>query len=812
MNFQDWLARAAGAENLKSVQSQSIEFAAAWASDGPFWLLFLCVMAIGLASTFYSRTQHQITPRLRPVLGVFRAASLCLLLLLLAEPVLRLQYVQSVAPVLYVLFDGTGSMALEDELSADEVEALREATGVYPEEGRRPARQEYVQGLLREPGNLIAQLHERFRVEAFELGAGGRIQPLLTGDVASGEEFAASLAEQLSTEGKLTPLGEALVQLSGRTRRSIPHGLLMIGDFGQNAGLAPTAGGEGSPAARFGGPIYTAGIGAEAMVDLAVDLIAPPVMRVDERSSVEVLLRGEQLVGRTATVHLRRWEMGTDAEPQLVETREVTLSQAAEVARFDVVPEQTGEFEYIVEVEPLAEETVSDNNTARREVYVSDTFLRLYYVTHQPTWEWRFIKEVFHRDELVGLRGFRTYLQSSDPAVRQANPLFVETLAPARKEFFANDVIFLEDMPGESLSPRFCEMTKEFVGTFGGGLVVIAGPQYGPSGLLGTELADLLPVEPLPAGQLRDTGAFRPRLTERAAGYDFMQLGDTPTANAAGWANLGELPWYQPVQRVKRQVAEVLAEHPTDTCIDGTPQPLIVIRRYGRGQVIYIAFDEMWRIRRIYGEEYYRRFWGQMIHYLGLKRGSGSQKRFVLRTDRPRYDLEEAVTISVSAFDDNFEPLAADQLPAGALTATLRPAAAGTAAQAREFTLPQERDDRPGEFVARLNIADPGEYRLQVRDPVTGQLAETSFTVSELSLEFVNPTLNLQLMRQLAEITGGRSARLADANSLIDAIELPTSSESRYESLPLWNNWFLFGAIVSLLLLEWAVRRGAGAP
>src|SRR5690606_21707549 len=141
---------------------------------------------------------------------------------------------------------------------------------------------------------------------------------------------------------------------------------------------------------------------------------------------------------------------------------------------------ETGRFEFIAEVDPLAEEVVDQNNRSTRAVSIRDDFLRLMYVAYEPDREWRVLKEAFHGDKLVGVRGFRTYLRSSDPKVRRSNPLFMPTLTPQRSEFFANDVIFLGDMPDSALSTRFCEMTKEFVGTFGGGLVVMAGPRFGP--------------------------------------------------------------------------------------------------------------------------------------------------------------------------------------------------------------------------------------------------------------------------------------------------------------------------------------------
>ena len=55
--------------------------------------------------------------------------------------------------------------------------------------------------------------------------------------------------------------------------------------------------------------------------------------------------------------------------------------------------------------------------------------------------------------------------------------------------------------------------------------------------------------------------------------------------NNACW---GRLPWYQPVSRL-HPLGTALAVHPADKCVDGiTRQPIIAIRRYGRGEVVYL--------------------------------------------------------------------------------------------------------------------------------------------------------------------------------------------------------------------------------
>ena len=35
----------------------------------------------------------------------------------------------------------------------------------------------------------------------------------------------------------------------------------------------------------------------------------------------------------------------------------------------------------------------------------------------------------------------------------------------------------------------------------------------------------------------------------------------------------------------------MLAEHPTATCANGKKQPLIAIRQYGRGEVVYLGIQ-----------------------------------------------------------------------------------------------------------------------------------------------------------------------------------------------------------------------------
>jgi hypothetical protein len=426
-------------------------------------------------------------------------------------------------------------------------------------------------------------------------------------------------------------------------------------------------------------------------------------------------------------------------------------------------------------------------------------------VEYEPTWEWRFIKEVFHRDKLVGQRGFRTYLRSADARVRQTNELFLAQLTPRRSEFFANDVIFLGDIPASALTNRFCELTREFVGQFGGGLVVLSGPRFGPGELAETPLADMLPVVVEAGTRPREGSGFRLQLTPDAVAYDFMKLGGDDRENALAWSNLGSLSWYQPSARM-HPLATALAVHPSDKCLDGrTPQPLIAARRYGKGEVIYLGFNETWRLRRKYGELYYRQFWGQMIHRLGLSHALGSQKRFVVRTDRQQYQPDDKVLLTVEAFDANFEPLDEGDLPDRVLTAEwLPPAGPGGDRALRSLKIPQSRE---GVFELAFPALVPGEHRVAVADPVTDRKSELFFHVASVSVERRSAVRNTALQEQIAAATGGQSYDLTTLERFADDFQPRLPVETSLKIISLWDNWGSFAVVVLLLFSEWLLRK-----
>lgn len=810
-----WWGRTLGLENVASIDSLRLSLAAPWAEgSSAFWVVLLAVLALLAGMVFYGRGQRTASRGSRVLFGLCRGLVLLMLVVTLADPVLELGIVNRQRPVIAVVFDCTESMAIVDNYSPDLRRKIDAAIGETASGTAQRSRIDDVKALLRrEQTNLVGQLsRQEVDLEAFIFDGNttSRLRKLAVSGASANYDVALPPADELANRGQVTALGAVLAQLKEQLPARLA-GVVLVSDFAHNSGPAPLGEPGHSPAAALGVPLYAVGVGATDAIDLAVELQTDLKMKKAERGSILVKLRQSGLSGQTAPVRVSARRLNgavAAATGTLIDVgqRSVELSAELQTVEFPFVPEEPGQFEFMAEVQPLAGEASEQNNRSERQVNIIDDYLRLMYVAYEPTWEWRFIKEVFHRDKLVGLAGFRTFLMSSDPQVRESNTLFLPTLTPKRSDFFASDVLFLDDMPHEALTTRFSDLVKEFVGNLGGGLVVIAGPKFGPRELYNTGIADMLPVIIDPRATMQ-TAPQKPefvlRLTPPAARYPFMQLSGPAATSTGGWKTLGKLPWYQPSAMPHPQ-ADVLAEHPSDVCADGrTPQPLIAIRKYGKGEVVYLAFNEIWRLRKEQGEHYYRQFWSQLIYRLGMSHALGADKRFVVRLDEQQYRPDDKVRVSIEAYNENYEPLEFGAGSAQGLKGELiSPGEGGTVSES--FAIPQIAS---GLFETQLPVSAIGAHAVRVQDPVTGKATEQRFEVIGVSIERRRSVRDQRLQEALAEATGGRTYDLTTVGQLPRDLRIAPVEQRLTRRLALWSTPLWFGMVVVLLLGEWATRK-----
>lgn len=781
-----------------------LEFAADWARNLGAWVVLISI-GIGVASTLLYR--RQAFPQGRPIgrwLSVGRGMILALLFLALAAPTVTFTTRRPARLRFWLLCDGTRSMRTQDVWSKAEWRGLRQAAPIASSVAT-PSRLELARNWLSHgQSGFLQELQTTGRVDAWVFGA------------PEGPVDLDPVAEQSTwtADGSASAIGDCLEAVQRMPGFKEATALILVSDFAQNSGAdARTA------AVGLGIPVYTVGVGPRSGADLEVDWDLPAWMTRARPETLEVRIRQTGLDGRSVRVRLvaestsESAHSGTDRpEPARREqTRTVTLNAASQTCRFEFVPNELGKTRLTVDVDRQPGESLLENNHRAGEVEVRPEYFRVQYVANEPTWEWQWIRRALERDPSVGTHGMRTFLRSADPSVREQSPGLLLTLAPEPAEFFVNDLVILEGMPQAALSTRFCEALHEFVERFGGGLVLLAGPRFGPAEWADSPLADLLPVEVDPSARIRADRDWVPRATDFASRYEFMRPWTEASKIHAVSANptpasRGEWAWYQPVLGLVPSATALLV-HPTDACANGvTPQPLLAIRGIGRGTVVYMACNESWRLRALPGRAH-ATFWGELVRHLARGRTYANPRRLALSADHTDCAVGDTVRVTVEALDDNFQPRSRHQL-ASEPHAELRSHPNDKEPVARALL----REIAPGVYQAHFVLAEAHEQWVVVGEPFSATPQSIRLSVSNLAMEERYALCDRGLQQELAAVTGGQSYNLTDASRLVTRLKRHAVDETITRTVPLSRAPWIFGLVVGWLSLEWFVRARAHLP
>ncbi len=209
-------------------------------------------------------------------------------------------------------------------------------------------------------------------------------------------------------------------------------------------------------------------------------------MAEKDSAVVDVIVTGFDCEGQSAAVVLRHEGREVDRKPV-----EFTGSRSDYRVRFMVPAKELGWQEYIVEVEPVEDETNTANNYQPVSFEVVRDRVRVLLADGVARWEYRYLNQLFRRDEHVEFDEllFHPRLQGTGKlAERPEFPRDVDGWA----EY---DVVILGDIAPRQLSADSQQALAEFVRTRGGNLLLIAGQNSMPGGFAGQPLIELLPVE-----------------------------------------------------------------------------------------------------------------------------------------------------------------------------------------------------------------------------------------------------------------------------------------------------------------------------
>lgn len=744
---------------LDSKISLSITFApiVSW----PFVTIVALALAWLVLGVYRPRLSGQ-PDKLRIALTTLRMAMWLVLLVAMLRPSLLWSEKDERPRVLYVAADASRSMTVADAAGGK-------------------TRRDALLDLVDDNSSLLAG-DDLVQVRLFDFAA----------DAAAVE----TLDDQ--PDGDWTDLGNTLETLTNQARGERVLGAVILSD-GANRTPKRSNTVPADLARQFaeqtGASVFAVPFGASDLsaggIDLAVETVSvDPLAFVKKTVPLQAQLRFSGFAGRTARVRVVLEDRTGLGDGEAGELKPLPMSRVAtpmtEVTvdgndirlpiDLSFVAEEPGEFKLRVEVEAADGEAQLANNARETLITVRKNGLKVAYFD-TARWEKRFLGKI-NKTARIQL----DYVFVPDASS-------IDRILKARDWFAPNeyDVFLIGDLP-----PELFAADSEFaVGLLnraraGAGLGLLAGTK-----LLTKRpppfLEDVLPVtwrgrEPRTD---KDGFAFQPTTFGRAS-YVLRGVADV-------WE---ELPPFDRVFNVKpRNVAvSVMAETP-----DG--DPLLVSAETGRGRTAVLTTADTWMWAMAGHADIHQRFWQQLLLWLGRKELDSDAPVWV-KVEPRTADQGVPVEVSFGARDSEGEPRSDTKLsvtvqkPDG--TELSLPSGSGEIVRALF-----EETDRPGDYWLTATSETPEGDTFE---------ATSRLLINRRDAELDSPAADPAQLEQLTAASGGITIAPERFSEWLGDL-LKASRESdvvKQTAVNIWDGWPLLAIFVSLLIVEWTIRRTRG--
>ena len=793
----------------------------------------LAALLLGAAAfTLCQRETKHAGSKLARSLPWLRAAAVALITLILTEPTLFHRHTLGTQTKLLLLVDCSQSMSVSDpEIAPTRKMAIAQALHLLPPETKTNQtgndtndrktsaalekldampRAERVRAALLDGGasSLLASLAQRFEIELAALNDSHTQLLWTSSDGVEKSPTSLPGASAMTTDLR-APL---LERISTRTNRDAsaqpgtstePHTAVVLFSDGQhNVNGSPVDVAKQLNDRSI--PIITVGFGNEAPPpDLAVAGIeAPEIAFVEDRVRGSFNLYDDLPSGRPFQISIRCgnavvWEKEMlSAKRHLVKVPfDFALKPLLNSNTATTASTQTVRLDFKAVISPAPQERELRNNQADFSVLTTAGKRRLLLLDGRPRWETRYLRNLFERDPQWQINAL--IANSSDSPSGWPRGTVTGSFPATENVLKEYDLIILGDVPRALLSDTELQWLERFVSKSGGGILFLDGMRHSLEGYAEGPLAAVLPVT---FARTRDTSPALPleRLEPTARGLKSaaLALEQSEDGTSEAWRSLA------PPRNFRR--CEILPGSETllEGVYDGGRAPVLVLRRYGAGRVLYQAFDESWRWRNEIAGKYQERYWSQLVQYLSQTPFPNDAAKFVISTDAITYNPGGKAEIRVRLRDGVKEASANEDVRAVLWREDKRIASFPIVAEPGETAILSGHTGAlasGGYEVSIENLASSGsELRahFDVRQPANSELS--------------NLTLNEEMLQLMATNSHGTYFREENIGQLLSALNPLQSGRIIESETPIWQSGWWFSVVVLLLTLEWALRKRIG--
>lgn len=179
-------------------------------------------------------------------------------------------------------------------------------------------------------------------------------------------------------------------------------------------------------------------------------------------------------------------------------------------------------------------------------------------------------------------------------------------------------------------------------------------------------------------------------------------------------------------------------------------------------------------------------------------------KNIIIRTTKKNFSRGEAVEFFAQIYDEQYSPID---------NCNVKIKISGGNEQ-KELTLISAGN---GKYTGKLEGMLPSDYYFNGEASLNNKILgkdKGSFSVGDISIEYMDLKMNKGLLQTIAARTGGKFFNPKDIDNLLNALqnnsELKEQATSKKHEYALWNYAWLLGLAILCLAFEWFIRKRSG--
>jgi len=725
-------------------------------------VLFIIVFYFSLRSISVLRTFRQ-----KVIISLLNITSFVIILFILFNPALRVENYMEEKPGLAILIDDSWSMNLAGDDKGN-------------------SRIQLVEDYFERHRHYFSEIDESFNIGYYTFDSSLRRTSL-------------DLINSKGPQGKSTNISKVIDELVEENSLNEINTVILLSDGADNEGLIHLSEDNLN---NLGFKINTIFTSNETdLPDVWIDDVrSSEVGFLRYPISIDVTIKSVGFGDLTLPISLKEGD-------NIMSLKEVSIDSTTGDGQvnFKLVPKSLGRRVYTVSIPTHEDELIRENNQKNLVLNVIIDRIRVLHIAGSPSWDVRFFRKALKRNPNVDLVSFFILREATDLVFASQNELSLIPF-PANeilgKELDTFDVVIFQNFNFRpyGIFSSHLESLKNYVEENGGAFLMIGGERsFESGGYSTTPIAAILPIEmaliPRAKSDAFSDDAFFATLTESGRSHPILKMTTDEDENEKNWINLPELQGINFVKGVRPEAITLLKSQ--------ADEPLLVINQVNDGKVASFLSDSSWKWSFVRAGEgdispYYENLWHRLLLWLV---NDPELKDIRLITDRTSYYLGDKPRFNVL--------LNTNKIVDQDITTTLM------YPSGKEIQLNLDNEST-GAFNNEVLIDEYGLYELRARIESDKALSSndkidnTFFVVEPPFGEISGPTINSNVLKLIAEKTGGEFITIEDVPNRLEIDKAPLKKITGYRTVELWDNPMLFIFLIVTLSSEWLLRRRWG--